>query len=83
MSAGRKPDGQNYFLKLELVRFTLPRRVYTQAHMDVVAELAAAVFEKRKKIKGLRWFMSRSICGFSRPDLKEIMNLNRMYSAYQ
>ncbi|MBS1544872.1 MAG: tyrosine phenol-lyase [Bacteroidetes bacterium] len=54
VSAGRKPDGTNYYPKLELVRFTLPRRVYTQAHMDVVAESAGSVFERRKKIKGLK-----------------------------
>jgi tyrosine phenol-lyase len=53
VSAGRKPNGENYFPKLELVRFTVPRRVYTQAHMDVVAESAARVYERRKKIKGL------------------------------
>jgi len=54
VSAGRKQNGENYYPKLELVRFTMPRRVYTQAHMDVVAESAAAVFEKRNKIKGLK-----------------------------
>lgn len=54
VSAGRKPNGENYFPKLELVRFTIPRRVYTQAHMDVIAESAARVFERRKKIKGLK-----------------------------
>ena len=53
VSAGRDAQGRNYYPKLELVRFTIPRRVYTQAHMDVIAESAAAVFEKRKKIKGL------------------------------
>lgn len=53
VSAGRKPNGENYYPELELVRFTIPRRVYTQAHMDVVAESAAQVFERRKKIKGL------------------------------
>jgi tyrosine phenol-lyase len=53
VSAGRKPNGENYHPKLELVRFTIPRRVYTQAHMDVVAESAARVFENRKKIKGM------------------------------
>jgi tyrosine phenol-lyase len=53
VSAGRKPNGENYHPNLELVRFTIPRRVYTQAHMDVVAESAARVFENRKKIKGM------------------------------
>lgn len=54
VSAGRKPNGENYYPKLELVRFTIPRRVYTQAHMDVVAESAAMVYERRRKIKGLK-----------------------------
>lgn len=54
VSAGRKPDGENYYPKLELVRFTIPRRVYTQAHMDVVAESVAAVYNRRNEIKGLK-----------------------------
>jgi tyrosine phenol-lyase len=53
VSAGRKANGENYYPDLELVRFTIPRRVYTQAHMDVIAESAAAVYERRKSIKGL------------------------------
>ncbi len=54
VSAGRKANGENYFPKLELVRFTIPRRVYTQAHMDVIAESAARVFQHREKIKGMK-----------------------------
>ena len=54
VSAGRKANGENYYPKLELVRFTIPRRVYTQAHMDVIAESAANVYERRNKIKGLK-----------------------------
>ena len=54
VSAGRKANGQNYNPKLELVRFTIPRRVYTQAHMDVIAEATANVYEKRNKIKGMK-----------------------------
>ncbi|TXH22571.1 MAG: tyrosine phenol-lyase [Chitinophagaceae bacterium] len=54
VSAGRKSNGENYYPKLELVRFTLPRRVYTQAHMDVIAESTARVLERSKKIKGLK-----------------------------
>ncbi len=54
VSAGRKANGDNYFPKLELVRFTIPRRVYTQAHMDVIAESTARVYERRKAIRGLK-----------------------------
>ena len=54
VSAGRKSNGENYYPKLELVRFTIPRRVYTQAHMDVIAESGAAVYNRRNSIKGLK-----------------------------
>jgi len=54
VSAGRKANGDNYYPKLELVRFTIPRRVYTQAHMDVIAESAANVYDRRNSIKGLK-----------------------------
>ncbi len=54
VSAGRKENGEHYYPKLELLRFTIPRRVYTQAHMDVVAESTAMVYERRNEIKGLK-----------------------------
>ena len=54
VSAGRKTNGENYYPKLELVRFTIPRRVYTQAHMDVIAESAARIYERRNNIKGMK-----------------------------
>jgi tyrosine phenol-lyase len=55
VSAGRKKDtGENYFPKLELVRLTFPRRVYTQAHCDVTAESVEAVYEQRNKVKGMK-----------------------------
>ena len=55
VSAGRDPvSGKNRRPALELVRLTLPRRVYTQAHMDVVAESVVRVFENRDNIKGLK-----------------------------
>ena len=55
VSAGRdSATGKHRYPKLELVRVTLPRRVYTQAHMDVTAESILSVFEQRNKIKGLK-----------------------------
>jgi tyrosine phenol-lyase len=55
VSAGRDPGtGKNRRPALELVRLTLPRRVYTQAHMDVVVEAVARVYERRKEIRGLK-----------------------------
>jgi tryptophanase len=39
---------------LELVRLAIPRRVYTQSHIDYVAEIIIDVFKNRNDIKGLR-----------------------------
>jgi tyrosine phenol-lyase len=55
VSAGRDPKtGKHRYPKLELVRLTLPRRVYTQSHIDVAVESIAEVWDKRKSIKGLK-----------------------------
>jgi len=55
VSAGRDPKtGDHRYPKLELVRLTIPRRVYTQAHMDVVAEAVLAAYQKREEATGLK-----------------------------
>ncbi len=55
VSAGRnKETGDHYYPKLELVRLTFPRRVYTQAHCDVLVESVQEVFANRQKVKGLK-----------------------------
>ncbi|MDX9764415.1 MAG: tyrosine phenol-lyase [Chiayiivirga sp.] len=55
VSAGRdQVTGDHHRPKLELTRLTIPRRVYTQAHMDVVAESLKAVYEARESTRGLR-----------------------------
>jgi tyrosine phenol-lyase len=55
VSAGRDPKtGEERFPRLELVRLTLPRRVYTQAHTDVAAESVLAVYEQRGQARGLK-----------------------------
>ncbi|MBL8980833.1 MAG: tyrosine phenol-lyase [Gemmatimonadetes bacterium] len=54
-SAGRDPKtGEHHVPKLELTRLTIPRRVYTQAHMDVVAESVKSVWDARAQARGLR-----------------------------
>lgn len=55
VSAGRNhKTGEHNYPKLELVRLTFPRRVYTQAHIDVAVESVATVYQNRKNIKGLK-----------------------------
>ncbi|MCO6495551.1 MAG: tyrosine phenol-lyase [Bacteroidetes bacterium] len=55
VSAGRnKETGEEYFPALELVRLTIPRRVYTQAHLDITAYSIAEVYDKRDKATGLK-----------------------------
>ncbi len=54
VSAGRDPaTGDHRYPALELVRLTIPRRVYTQAHMDVTAEAVKAVYDAREQTRGL------------------------------
>lgn len=55
VSAGRDPQtGEHRHPKLELTRLTIPRRVYTEAHMDVVAESVYEVYKHREQTRGLR-----------------------------
>jgi tyrosine phenol-lyase len=54
VSAGRDKEGRNHHPALELVRLTIPRRVYTQAHMDLTAESVIEVHEQRQSARPLR-----------------------------
>ena len=40
--------------KMDLVRLAIPRRVYTQSHIDYVVEVILEVWKKREQIQGLR-----------------------------
>lgn len=56
VSAGRdKVTHENHKPKLETVRLTIPRRVYTYKHMDVVADGIINLFKHKEDIKGLRF----------------------------
>ncbi|MCR4426701.1 MAG: tryptophanase [Firmicutes bacterium] len=53
---GRKDEatGAAIYPKLELVRLAIPRRVYTDRHMDCVARAFEAILERRGSVRGLR-----------------------------
>ena len=55
VSAGRaRMSGQHHRRALELVRLMIPRRVYTQAHMDLTAESVIDVSARRSDARGLK-----------------------------
>jgi len=47
-------DGKLIPAKLELVRLAIPRRVYTQSHIDYVIEVIQEVYQKRDKLRGMK-----------------------------
>ncbi|HWJ24870.1 MAG TPA: tryptophanase [Gemmatimonadaceae bacterium] len=51
---GRQPDGSERPAELELVRLAFPRRVYTQSHVDYVAEVVLHVASLARRIRGVR-----------------------------
>lgn len=56
VSAGRdNKTGENHKPKLETVRLTIPRRVYTYAHMDVVADTVIHLYKHKEDIKPLKF----------------------------
>ncbi len=51
---GRRPDGTEAPAAMDLVRLAIPRRVYTQSHIDYVIEVVAAVAERAAELPGYR-----------------------------
>ncbi len=51
---GKQADGSEYPATLDLVRLAFPRRVYTQSHVDYLAEILIAVNKQKQDIKGHR-----------------------------
>ena len=64
VSAGRDKDGNHHYPKLELVRLTIPRRVYTYAHLDVVADSVIAVYTNRDTVRGQRFVYEPPVLRF-------------------
>jgi tryptophanase len=51
---GRRPDGSEAPAPMDLVRLAVPRRVYTQSHVDYVIEVVERVAARRRDLRGLR-----------------------------
>lgn len=65
VSAGRdQATGENHKPKLELVRLAIPRRVYTYAHMDAIADGIISAYEKRDQIKGMKFVYEPKLLRF-------------------
>ena len=51
---GRNEQGREVPADMDLVRLALPRRAYTQSHIDYVIEVAERVYDQRKSLQGFR-----------------------------
>jgi len=73
VSAGRnRLTGDHHRPRLETVRLTIPRRVYTYRHMDLVADAVITLYRKREQIKGLRFVYEPKQLRFFTARFKEI-----------
>jgi tryptophanase len=51
---GRQPDGAELAASMDLVRLAIPRRTYTQSHIDYVIEVCLDVAARVSDLRGLR-----------------------------
>ena len=51
---GRRPDGSEQPAAMDLVRLAIPRRTYTQSHIDYAIEVVTAVAEQADRLRGMR-----------------------------
>ena len=63
---GKDEDGKPFYANHELVRLAIPRRTYTQSHIDYVIEVMESIKHKSHKIKGLKIiYQSRTLRHFT------------------
>ena len=72
MFGGFDENGKEYFSDFELVRLAIPRRTYTQSHIDYVAEVIKLVYSKRNELKGLRIIKQSKLLRHFTGELKQI-----------
>jgi tryptophanase len=76
-------NGKSIPAQMELVRLAIPRRVYTQSHIDYVAEVIIEVFNKRNEIKGLEIIEETPMLRHFTAKLKTVTNNpNKFYKSF-
>lgn len=58
---GLQPDGSEKAAEMELVRLAIPRRVYTQSHVDYLAEVVIQTYEQSEQLKGYKIISDPSV----------------------
>ncbi len=72
---GRDPQtGKQKTADAEFTRLTIPRRVYTNRHMDVVVEALASIWERRDQIRGVEFVYEPEVLRHFLCQLKPIDN---------
>lgn len=73
VSAGRNPTtGENHEPKLETVRLTIPRQVYTYSHMDLVADAIIKLYKHKEDIRGIKFVYELNRLRFFTAQFEEI-----------
>ncbi len=73
---GLQPDGSEKPAAMELVRLAIPRRVYTQSHIDYLAEVVIHAYEQRDQLEGYRITSSPTVLRHFSAKLEPLENLS-------
>jgi tryptophanase len=77
ISMDRDKDGKEVYSDLELVRFAIPRRVYTMSHIEYVVDRVHWLYENRNLVKGLRFIEEPPVLRFFFGRLEPLDNWGR------
>ncbi len=69
---GREENGKEIYPSLEMVRLAIPRRVYTTAQMDFVADSVIRLYRERERVRGLKLTYSAPVLRHFTARLEEV-----------